>query len=157
MKTYLTIILLILVSLQVNSQVNVIWENQLIGIWQVNSKECNKFWNDTYAFYENGDFAFTPSMGDGLRRVVNIMGKYQINGDSLTLNVHTIHEKVGGKIVRSRYTSESDSWMIVDAEIKEFNIVSKPESLQIKECDDDCIWLDKRQFFKVIDDPEDIY
>ncbi|MCE4563823.1 hypothetical protein INQ51_05830 [Maribellus sp. CM-23] len=162
MKTYLLILIFALNTFQLFSQESTLTSKDLIGIWQADSKNVDRFWNDSYAFFKDGTFGFLPSQFDGLQRIIGINGQYEVKDNQLILTVKSTHEKVGGKLVRSKYTTKSDSWQVIDFETKELNIKAEPAILLLEKCEGDstsvkCILIDKRKYYKQIDDPEDIY
>ena len=130
----------------------------MIGVWQINTPEVNSGYFDTYQFFTDGSFKFNTNQNDGLRRVLGIGGKYKLNKGVLTFIVEYTKEIVGGAIARSEITTGSDSWAIEGGQISKKKLL-KPikvgASIEIgkKSNGTDCIIIDKRNYFKVDNDP----
>ncbi|MEI8279090.1 MAG: hypothetical protein WCG87_04950 [Bacteroidota bacterium] len=76
----------------VNGQVN---KNVLVGLWQVDKPEETSMNLDTYHFFENNRFVFNPNAYNGLNRIISIVGKYRLIGDTLFLTPDSTQEVIG--------------------------------------------------------------
>ena len=125
----------------------------LIGIWQSNSNEESAAWLDSYTFFQNNNFIFRPSQYDGLKRIVAIIGKFSIKGDSIYFKADSVTESFGGNLQRSNLETLNDSWTLEDATYKTLKIKSSEESAILEKClnaksGKSCIMIDKRIFYK---------
>ncbi|MGA3014637.1 MAG: hypothetical protein ABSD71_11475 [Bacteroidales bacterium] len=140
-------------------QKNVITQEELIGIWQVNSDEIASGWLDSYRFFGNKEFIFSPNQNDGLRRIISIKGTYRIANNKLYLKVISTDELEGGHFERSHITTLSDTWEIAGGVIK--NLIQptrEEEVVEMKRCNNEtskktCILFDGRKYYKLENDP----
>jgi len=151
-------ILLLIFVINIPNHCQIIKEKSLIGIWQANTKIISSGYQDTYQFFSNGDFIFHTNQNDGLQRVVEIKGSYNLIKDTIYLEIKSTLEKIGGKIVRSDITTLSDSWEIIDCHIKEIkqpsddiqNIILEPCKVK----DETCLIFDKSiLYYKINNNP----
>lgn len=126
---------------------------KVIGLWQAESAEVTSMYYDTYQFTSDSKFIFKPNEYNGLSRIINIGGKYEIIGDSIILTPHFTKELIGGYPVRSMITTLSDSWEIEGGKIKKLPCNSKnKQTASIQLCkSDDCILIDNRKYFRIKD------
>ena len=140
-------------------QKNVITQEELVGIWQVNSDEIASGWLDSYRFFDNKEFIFSPNQFDGLRRIISINGTYRIVNNKLYIKVASTDEVEGGHIERSHLTTLSDTWEIDGGVIKKVIQPERDEEvIEIKRCNNEiskkiCILLDGRKYYKLENDP----
>ncbi|MDE3182809.1 MAG: hypothetical protein KGM16_05265 [Bacteroidota bacterium] len=130
----------------------------LIGRWQENSPEVSAGYLNNYQFLNDSTFLFNTSEYFGLKRIINIGGKYMYdkNKKLLLLTVHFTNEIVGGHIERSKESgSASDAWVIEGGKIKKI-LLPKPVKAIIKiefsnqsKGRNEIILLDKIKYYKV--------
>lgn len=126
-------------------------KNNLTGKWQAESKELTSMNLDTYQFLNNGRFTFEPDGYNGLNRIISISGRYKIKGDTLLLTPEFTKEITGGYPVRSESTTLSDTWEIIQGQIKTFSCkkrLCQPAIIKINP-DNKTFTLDERKFFKL--------
>lgn len=134
-----------------------ITKNDIIGIWQMRSKELNSGWFDNYQFFPNGEFKFNTNQNDATKRIISIGGKYSVKKNTLILEVSYSKEIVGGYLVRSE-TSGGSGWELKDGKVKTIFYKSKMKSyLTIEKCADtegiECSYIDKVIYYKLENDP----
>lgn len=134
-----------------------ITKNDIIGIWQMNSKDLNSGWFDNYQFFPKGDFKFNTNQNDATRKIISIGGKYSVKNNTLILEVSYSKEIVGGYLVRSE-TSGGSGWELKDGKLKTIFYKSKMKSnLTIEKCTDTegigCSYFDKVIYYKLENDP----
>jgi hypothetical protein len=135
--------------------------NELLGVWQCESKEIASAWLDTYQFYADGHFVFNLNQYDEARRVLAIKGHYRIVKDTLFFKVEATIELIGGYFERNTLTTTHGSWSLVgDLVKKEIKQPEKEEqTAMIKQyCEKQqskCIFIDGSVYYKISSNPDD--
>jgi hypothetical protein len=126
-------------------------KNKLLGKWQAETSELTSMNFDTYQFSSDGKFIFNPNAYNGLNRIINISGQYQIKGDTLFLTPEYTKEITGGYPIRSESTTLSDTWEITGGQSKTLPCKKRVKQLTILKISSDnkTFLLDKRKFYKV--------
>lgn len=155
MKKYIILtVLLISVFFGYSQEIT---KNDIIGIWQMRSKELNSGWFDNYQFFQDGKFKFNTNQNDATKRIVSIGGEYSIKNNTLILEVSYSKEIIGGYLVRSE-TSGGSGWELKAGKVKTIFYKSKMKSyLTIEKCTDtegiECSYIDKVVYYKLENDP----
>ena len=152
------ICLIIMVFVSINSISQNVTKNNfnnIVGVWQLQSKEVSSGLLDSYKFYLDNKFEFYPSEYNGLKRIIKITGTYKIEDNKIAFNVNSITELVGDKIERGLTTTLSDSWTITDGNLVTRKIKSEKQIATFEFCktdksDEDCFLIDGRIYYKII-------
>jgi hypothetical protein len=150
------LLLVLLINLLNYSQT--LKKENIVGIWQANTNIIGSGYQETYQFFINGNFIFHTNQNDGLQRILEIKGSYILVADTIYLKVKSTIEKIGGKICRSEITTLSDSWEIIDCQLKEINQSSyEVQNIIYEPCKDkseNCLILDKSNaYYRINKDP----
>jgi heat shock protein HslJ len=154
MKSKLSIIFSLFISICSFCQTSVEEKSQLQGTWQEVNSEVSSNYHDTYTFFQNNKFEFTPTGYNGLNRIIKISGTYKIEENQIKFNVQKITELVGGKIERSRITTLSNSWAIdggklVTKKVNEIEQIATFNFCKTKDANPNCFEIDNNRYFKV--------
>jgi hypothetical protein len=122
---------------------------KLNGQWQADSPEITSMYNDLYEFTTEGIFRFYPNAYNGMNRIIFLVGRYKIKGDSVYFLPLKSREVHGGRFERSMYTTLSDTWEINGGKI----ITTKCEKCEWQsDCfklSNDSLVIGNRKFFKI--------
>ena len=89
------------------------------GTWQFKTNSLYSGLLDNYKFDKNSEsFEFRTNEFNGLKRIIGIGAKYKIDQDTLIFNVLYSIEYVNGHPIRSMTATLSDSWELIDGEVK---------------------------------------
>lgn len=113
-KVIITIFMFLLIFVNSFCQKNKI---NIVGIWQSQTEVVGSGHLDNYQFYKNGSFKFNTNDYNGLNRIVSIGGKFSLTKDTIIFIVEYTLEYVGGYPIRSRTTTLSDSWELINGRI----------------------------------------
>ncbi len=134
----------------------VIDKNNIIGVWQFDSKEVNAGFFDSYQFFANGTFKFNTNQNDATRRIISIGGTYELINNHLILKTTYTKEVQGGYLVRSE-TAGGSGWEISGGKIITINYKTPKSSfitVGICKSEKECILLDSRKYYQVEQDPK---
>jgi hypothetical protein len=150
-----TIILMLFINFSTYPQV--IESSNVVGVWQLGSKELNSGWFDNYQFFSNGKFRFNINQNDLTKRIICIGGIYKIKDSILTLETTYSKEIKGGHLVRSEIAGGS-GWELKGGTVTLITYKSKVISrLTIEKYANDenieCLFIDKNKYYKLEDDP----
>ncbi|MHC1704992.1 MAG: hypothetical protein AB9846_14085 [Tenuifilaceae bacterium] len=134
-------------------------KNELIGLWQSKTEKIGSAYLDNYSFFSNDRFIFRPTTFDGLRGIIEIKGSFKINDLTIIFLPDSITEITGTEIERSRISTLSDSWSLLDSKLIKSRIKSEPQEASLEKIIDADkkkyhILIDKREFFKIKDNPD---
>lgn len=154
MKKVSILLLLMYVSVSVFCQVNKL---DLSGKWQSETPVVSSALLDHYVFDgDNNTFEFRTNEYNGLNRVIAIGGDFEIKTDSLLYTITYTLEYVGGFPIRSMTTTFSDSWELIEGELKrnefvENTIIEKAilKKKFDKECGVEYLLIDDKVFYKI--------
>lgn len=126
-------------------------KDSLVGVWQADKAEVTSMYGDTYHFFGNGRFAFKPNEYNGLNRVVSIVGRYAVSGNTLYLTPDSTEELIGGYPVRSEITTLSDTWEIREGKARMVACKKKErQSVTVKPLySEQAILLDQQKYYRV--------
>jgi len=126
-------------------------KDSLLGIWQADKAEVTSMYGDTYHFFGNGRFAFKPNEYNGLNRIISIVGKYAVSGNTLYLTPDSTEELIGGYPARSEITTLSDTWEIREGKAKMVVCRKKEkQSVTVKSLpNEQGIFIDQQKYYKV--------
>lgn len=136
----------------------------LVGIWQKDSKEISSASMDCYHFFNDGKFIYYFSEYDESKRTIAIKGTYQLKSDNnIIFKVNSFIEVDGG-VYSKRGGTEHNGWAIIeDKGIKEIKQNSKEVISVIEKChlnNNDkisCIIIDDDEFYKIDNVPKDLF
>jgi hypothetical protein len=134
-------------------------KDDILGVWQYESKEIGSAWLDTYQFFSDGTFIFNLSQYDEIKRIIAIKGHYRLTKEAICFKVEYTTELVGGHIVRDNLTSIHGSWALsgnfIKKEIKQPDTKDEyaPISFLKESTGSDCILIDGRKFYRISKDP----
>jgi hypothetical protein len=129
----------------------------ITGTWQFKTSSIGSGYLDNYKFDSNQQtFEFNTNEYNGLNRILSIGGKYEIQGDTILFYVQYTLEYVGGYPGRSKTTTLSDSWELIDGKI-EINDIKNREIIEkariSKNLDDEkrieCLIIDDRTYYNI--------
>lgn len=154
MKKNICIVALLIFSTFITKSQN------LIGTWQEGTAEVADGYLNTYHFFPDGTFHYNTTGYDELRRILTIGGKYKIKDKKLILIIEYTIELLGGGIERSRISTLSDSWSILDGKVEKILLkVPLFEKISFngitKKAEYEYFLIDKIKYFKVKDTPDD--
>jgi len=154
-------ILLFILNLSACSFSQSITHDEILGLWQCESKEIASAWLDTYQFYSDGRFVFNLNQYDEAKRVLAIKGHYRIVEDTLFFKVEATIELVEGYFARNTLTNTHGSWSLAgDLVKKEIGQPEKEEQIAlINKCEEkqqfNCIIIDGSVYYKISSNPDD--
>jgi len=154
MKKVYIIFLLMYVSVSAYCQMNKL---DISGKWQSETPVVSSALLDHYVFDgENNAFEFRTNEYNGLNRVIAIGGDFEIKTDSLLYTVKYTLEYVGGFPIRSMSTTLSDSWELIEGEVKRNEFVGNTiieKAILRKNFDEKCgveyLLIDDKVFYKI--------
>jgi len=83
-------------------------KHNIIGLWQVRTKQISDTFLDNYRFFPNGTFKYTLNGYDDRGRIAQARGTYKLKGDTLTLVIKSRIERVGGDLVQGSMGFQQD-------------------------------------------------
>ncbi len=134
-------------------------KNELIGLWQSKTEKIGSTYLDNYSFFSNDRFIFRPTTYDGLRGIIEIKGSYKINDLTIIFLPDSITELKGTEIERSRISTLSDSWSLLDTKLIKSRIKSETQEASLEKIINSDkksyhILIGKQEFFKIKDTPD---
>src|ERR1700679_1753022 len=135
----------------------------LIGLWQKDDCGISAGFLETYQFFSNGRFAFHPSQYDGLKRILSIIGYYNIVRDSLFFSPDSTEELIGGYPIPP--SPPEGVWELEGGNVKVSSLSRKniqPNYIEygctLSTCEKDtlmcpCIEIEGDLFYRISQDP----
>lgn len=95
----LIFITIILIPSVIFAQKDDFTRNDLIGLWQINTPQIGSSLLEHFRFYKDGKFIYDYNTSDDTRNIINIDGKYRLEGKKLFLTITSLEKRVGGRII----------------------------------------------------------
>ncbi|AEV69470.1 hypothetical protein [Acetivibrio clariflavus] len=136
---------------------------QLIGIWHA-APSIGSGYNDMFFFYKDSSFKLYYSQYDEEKRVLDISGKWTVNGNKLNLSVDEKTVVIGGELFESSPSATSE-YSIINGTIQKEKI-DPPEIIeysigQIENATDspyeNKLLINGEYYWKISDNPDDEY
>ena len=90
----------------------------IVGIWQINSAIVGSGLDESYRFYENGEFEFIVSQFLYLNNIISFSGTYIIQGNQICFVITSRKERAGTYIEQGS-PAWQDNWILEGDDIKE--------------------------------------
>ncbi len=145
------------------SRTNQVNGQNLVGVWQKDSKEFGSASLDCYHFFNDGKFIYYFDGYDEANRTLAIKGIYQVKGDGRIIFKIVSSIEIEGGTYSKRGSTEHNGWAIIEHKgVKEIKQNSKEVVSSIEKCLDGddktpCFIIDDDKFFKIKDTPEDLF
>lgn len=136
---------------------------QLIGIWHA-APSVGSGYDNLFFFYKNNRFKLCYSQYDEAKRVIDISGKWTVDGNKLKLSVDEKTVVIGGELVESSPSSASE-YSLINGTIEK-QILDPPEIIEyeISQIEKDTespyenkVMINGTYYWRICDDPDDEY
>ncbi len=98
----------------------------LNGTWQVKTLNQGSALLDSYTFNTtDSTFQFKPNEYNGLNRILNFGGHFETKKDTLSFIIEYTTEYIKGIPIRSRTTTLSDTWELIDGRVVKQDLSEK--------------------------------
>lgn len=136
---------------------------ELVGVWQKDSREMGSAQLDCYHLFLDGSFIFYFDGYDGANRTLAIRGVYQVRKSGTIQFRATSYVQILGGSYSKGDGSEHNGWSIVDHKgIIEVEQGPKEFDATLEQCPESdakypCIILDNDKFYRISVTPKDLF
>jgi len=163
MKRSIILSFLILYSLSLFAQKvdTTISQDQLTGIWQINTARNSDALLKNFQFFSDGKYALNFDNYDDTKRILSVSGHYRLVKNELFLTVESRKEIVGGNFIKGSPGFQRDEFVLDGGKVEVIKQedTSGTDPFLISICNIaksgkvNCIKIDNNKYYKLSSDP----